>query len=233
MAPRSSAADEPSASVASTATPNRLHTPRPTRCQAPVAAAGGDMTVTDNDGNGQESFTLDGSASIDPGGGTIVSYNWSEGGLAVGSGQTLNLARSIGGYTFTLTVTDQVGLQSSDSVNVTAVANQPPTADAGGDNTPTDNACGGSAPVHPAGRPSAEPAAPTATPQASRTTAVAARRPPRRVPTPPAAAPTITPAAPPIVPSQSREPPVPVAPAAEDGVDAGEISGARPAGTDG
>ncbi|MCH7551024.1 MAG: S8 family serine peptidase, partial [Proteobacteria bacterium] len=125
--------------------------------QAPVAAAGGDMTVTDNDDNGQESFTLDGSASIDPGGGTIVAYEWSEGVVSLGSGQTLNLTRGIGGYTFTLTVTDQAGLQSSDSVNVTVVANQAPIADAGGDMTVTDNDGSGSEPVHLDGSASTDP----------------------------------------------------------------------------
>ncbi|MCH8091782.1 MAG: S8 family serine peptidase, partial [Proteobacteria bacterium] len=122
--------------------------------QAPVAAAGGDMTVTDNDDSGQESFTLDGSASVDPGGGTIVAYEWSEGFVSLGGGQTLNLTRGIGGYTFTLTVTDQAGLQSSDSVNVTVVANQAPIADAGGDITVTDNDGGGSEPAHLDGSPS-------------------------------------------------------------------------------
>ncbi|MCH8889971.1 MAG: hypothetical protein IH827_02650, partial [Myxococcales bacterium] len=125
--------------------------------QAPVAAAGGDMTVTDNDDNGQESFTLDGSASIDPGGGTIVAYDWSEGFVSLGSGQTLILTRGIGGYTFTLTVTEQAGLQSSDSVNVTIVANQAPIADAGGDVTVTDNDGGGSEPVHLDGSASTDP----------------------------------------------------------------------------
>ncbi len=41
-------------------------------------------------------------------------------------------------------MTDQVGLQSSDSVNVTVVANQAPIADAGGDVTVTDNDGSGS-----------------------------------------------------------------------------------------
>ncbi|MFQ5630229.1 MAG: S8 family serine peptidase, partial [bacterium] len=36
--------------------------------QAPIANAGADQTVTDNDGNGIESVTLDGSASFDPDG---------------------------------------------------------------------------------------------------------------------------------------------------------------------
>lgn len=63
----------------------------------PVAVAGPDQTVTDSDGNGVETVTLDGSASTDSDG-LIVSYEWSENGTP--------LAPVAGGGTTALGVLD-------------------------------------------------------------------------------------------------------------------------------
>ncbi|MFB3081001.1 MAG: hypothetical protein ACE1Y1_04425, partial [Nitrosomonadaceae bacterium] len=52
--------------------------------QAPIANAGADQTVSDADGTGAESVTLDGSASSDPDG-SIVSYQWTEGATVLGT----------------------------------------------------------------------------------------------------------------------------------------------------
>jgi hypothetical protein len=104
--------------------------------QPPTADAGPDQTV----GIG-ETVMLDGSNSMDPDDG-IGSYLWSQtGGPAVtlsdpAAVQPTFLSPDVGAggtsLTFSLTVTDQFGLQHSDScvVNV-SFDNAPPTADAG------------------------------------------------------------------------------------------------------
>ena len=54
----------------------------------PIADAGPDQTVSDADGNGSESVTLDGSDSYDPDG-TIVAYEWTEGSTVLGATATV------------------------------------------------------------------------------------------------------------------------------------------------
>ena len=66
----------------------------------PVANAGADQTVTDNDGNGNEVVTLTGSA-VDTDG-AVVSYQWRENGTSIGTGATLVRAFSVGIHTLTL-----------------------------------------------------------------------------------------------------------------------------------
>lgn len=92
--------------------------------QAPVANAGADQTVTDSNQNGTENVTLNGSASSDPDG-SIVSYQWNEGGTAVATGATPTVLLSVGVHTLTLLVTDNGGLTATDVVVVTVQA--PPT----------------------------------------------------------------------------------------------------------
>jgi hypothetical protein len=108
--------------------------------QAPTADAGPDQTV----GEG-ESVTLNGSNSSDPDG-TIASYSWTQtGGVAVSLSSRLTArptfkAPNVGpggvSLSFQLTVTDNEGLQATDSciVNVSWV-NLAPTANAGPDRT--------------------------------------------------------------------------------------------------
>src|SRR5205823_5517233 len=74
----------------------------------PVANAGADQTVTDNDGDGAESVTLDGSASFDPDG-SILFYQWREGSSDIGFGATPAVRLSVGVHTLTLEVTDNYG----------------------------------------------------------------------------------------------------------------------------
>jgi hypothetical protein len=113
--------------------------------QAPTAAAGPDRTV----GEGEE-VTLDGSNSSDADG-TVVGYAWTQPGGGVvslinaTSAQPVFTAPDVGpngaALTFLLTVTDNEGLQATDSciVNVSWV-NLAPTADAGIDQTVSEGA---------------------------------------------------------------------------------------------
>jgi Secretion system C-terminal sorting domain/PKD domain len=104
----------------------------------PIANAGPDQTITVP----ASSVILNGSASYDPDG-TIVSYSWV---LVSGLGSVIisNSNQVIAGisgltpgsYTFQLTVTDNSGATSNDSVTVTVnPANQSPVAMAGSDTT--------------------------------------------------------------------------------------------------
>ncbi len=117
---------------------------------APTANAGPDQSPIDSDNGGTEPVTLDGSQSSDTDG-TIVSYLWSEGvtDLAPASASpTLNHNFSVGTHTITLRVTDDDGAQATDTVLITVQAgNIAPTANAGNDQTLTDNDNTGSEPV--------------------------------------------------------------------------------------
>ncbi len=86
--------------------------------QSPVANAGVDETITDSDNNGYEQVVLDASASFDADG-TITSYIWTENGNQVASGVNASVNMSTGTHVVTLTVTDNAGAQSNDTVLVT------------------------------------------------------------------------------------------------------------------
>lgn len=88
---------------------------------SPVADAGADQQVTDNDGNGTETVTMDGSGSYDPDG-AIQGYEWKEGGMILGLAETLVHEFGLGTHTVSLTVTDDKGATASD----TAVVNVSP-----------------------------------------------------------------------------------------------------------
>jgi subtilisin family serine protease/subtilase family serine protease len=83
----------------------------------PVARAGDDQALTDNDESGAESVTLDGNASFDPNG-TIVSYVWREGSTTVGSGPSAVVSLPVGFHTITLEVTDNDGETGTDDVTI-------------------------------------------------------------------------------------------------------------------
>jgi hypothetical protein len=92
---------------------------------APVANAGADQIVTDNDGNGTEVVALNGTASADSDG-TIVSYVWREGASTVTIGVSPTVSLSVGTHTLTLQVTDDDGATATDSVVVTVNPYVPP-----------------------------------------------------------------------------------------------------------
>lgn len=84
----------------------------------PVANAGPDQTVVDANGDGVELVTLNGSTSYDPDG-TLVSYEWKEGTVLLGTGAIVTVNFAVGTHTVTLTVTDNRGASASDSVVMT------------------------------------------------------------------------------------------------------------------
>ncbi|HQE44080.1 MAG TPA: PKD domain-containing protein [Phycisphaerae bacterium] len=93
----------------------------PPKNQPPVAHAGPDQTVTDTDGDGSQTVTLDGSASSDPDG-TITSYRWTEGSSVLAEGVKAQATLPVGVHTITLTVTDDQGETATDTVTIKVVA---------------------------------------------------------------------------------------------------------------
>jgi subtilisin family serine protease len=122
--------------------------PAPPPNVPPVANAGPDQSVTDTNGNGSESVTLNGSGSSDTDG-TIVSYEWREGAVLIGTGATPTISFALGAHTVTLQVTDDDGATATDTVfvAVNSAPNQAPVANAGPDQTVTDTDGNGSEPV--------------------------------------------------------------------------------------
>ncbi|MCH8062454.1 MAG: S8 family serine peptidase [Chloroflexi bacterium] len=86
--------------------------------ELPSANAGPDQSVADSDSSGSEDVTLDGSDSTDPDG-SISKYEWFEGGAFIATGATPLVSFALGPHTVTLTVTDNGGATSSDSVVIT------------------------------------------------------------------------------------------------------------------
>ncbi|MFW6155499.1 MAG: PKD domain-containing protein, partial [Planctomycetota bacterium] len=86
--------------------------------QAPIADAGPDQSVTDTDDTGDETVTLDGSASYDSDG-TIVSYVWTEDTAQIATGVQPNVALAVGEHVIDLTVTDDDNATDTDTVIVT------------------------------------------------------------------------------------------------------------------
>jgi hypothetical protein len=94
--------------------------------EPPTADAGMDQEVECGD-----PATLDGSGSSDPDSteGTnddIVLFEWVEGDIILGEGETLVVDLSLGAHTITLQVTDSMGATDTDEVVVTVVDTTPP-----------------------------------------------------------------------------------------------------------
>ncbi|MDO8560451.1 MAG: DNRLRE domain-containing protein [bacterium] len=105
--------------------------------RSPFALAGLDQSRADADGDGVETVTLDGGASYDSDG-VITSYEWREGQTLLAITPAFTGGFTVGSHTLTLTVTDNDGQTGSDSVLVMVNGNQPPTANAGADQTVMD-----------------------------------------------------------------------------------------------
>ena len=91
----------------------------------PVANAGPDQTVADSNGDGLATITLNGSASHDPDG-SIVFYAWNEGATLLANTATATIELPVGTHTIMLTVTDNGGLNNTDTVVITVSV--PPAA---------------------------------------------------------------------------------------------------------
>jgi len=94
----------------------------------PIADAGPDQNVTDNDDNGSEDVTLDGSGSSDPDG-TITAYDWQESSVTIATGVSPTVALAVGVHTIDLIVTDDDSATDTD----TMVATVDPAPVTGGD----------------------------------------------------------------------------------------------------
>lgn len=107
--------------------------------QAPLAVAGNNQSVIDNDRDGQEQVTLNGSGSFDSDG-TIETYVWMENDQVIANGAQVTISALVGSHTYKLVVTDDSGLSDDDVVTVTVSApeNQLPIANAGQDQTVLD-----------------------------------------------------------------------------------------------
>ncbi len=86
----------------------------------PVSRAGSDQTVTDSNGDGYESVTLNGAGSSDDG--TITSYVWTANSATIATGKTPVVNFAVGTHTVTLTVTDDGGKTASDTVVISVKA---------------------------------------------------------------------------------------------------------------
>jgi len=112
-------------------------TVQPPPNQPPVANADADQTVR-ADGGGSASVALNGSLSSDLDG-TISAYSWTLNGSPLASGPNPTVTLPVGTHTILLTVTDNAGTTAQDTVIITVLANQPPSANAGDDQTLSAN----------------------------------------------------------------------------------------------
>ena len=71
-------------------------------------------------------------------------YQWTDGTTVLANTTSISPSLSVGTHTLTFTVTDNGGASASDRVIVTIVANQAPTADAGSNQSVTDDDDNGS-----------------------------------------------------------------------------------------
>jgi len=103
----------------------------------PIAHAGSDQVVLDEDGDGQVLVTLNGSLSMDRLG-SIESWEWTHNDTLLASGEIVDVVLALGEYTLTLTVTDNDGITDADDVFINVINNYLPTAMAGEDQTLID-----------------------------------------------------------------------------------------------
>jgi len=85
--------------------------------QPPVADAGEDQSVIDNDYNGNESIVLDGSGSYDNDG-SIVSYSWIKDDSMIGNGVNPSVNLNVGTHTIILKVIDNSNAIATDTAEI-------------------------------------------------------------------------------------------------------------------
>jgi uncharacterized protein YhjY with autotransporter beta-barrel domain len=104
---------------------------------APIVSAGADQTRPDTDGADGELVSLTGTATDADG--TIASTRWSEGEGTLSTTATVEMRLANGLHTLTFTATDNAGLSTSDTVQITVSTAQAPTVSAGADQTVPDS----------------------------------------------------------------------------------------------
>ncbi|WP_282050569.1 BspA family leucine-rich repeat surface protein [Maribacter aquivivus] len=87
---------------------------------APIANAGNDIEVEDEDFNGIETVLLNASNSVDFDG-ELVSYVWTENETIIANGIAPEVSLSLGVHEIELTVTDNQGLQANDTVIISVI----------------------------------------------------------------------------------------------------------------
>jgi hypothetical protein len=90
----------------------------------PIARAGDDQTLTDTNGDGFETATVNGSTSADPDGGALT-YRWLEAGAVVATTASATLLLAEGPHLLRLVVTDPTGKTDSDAVVIRILPAQP------------------------------------------------------------------------------------------------------------
>ncbi len=85
---------------------------QPVQNQPPIANVG--QIIYDNDNSGEETVTLHSSASSDNDG-SIVSYEWKEGDVILGTSENITVSLTVGVHTILLTVTDDNGATDTDT----------------------------------------------------------------------------------------------------------------------
>ncbi len=104
----------------------------------PSPEAGTDLVARDTDADGLESVSLSASGSFDDDG-QIVSYKWLVDEVVVAQGAFPTAAFAVGTTSVELQLTDNGGGMASDFVDVTVLANVPPSAYAGPDRVAADS----------------------------------------------------------------------------------------------
>lgn len=107
---------------------------------SPIANAGVDLIVEDDDGDDIASVTLDGSLSEEVAS-PIVSYNWTENDTVIATGINPTVLLSTGAHVITLEVTDEDNGSGRDEVVITVIDpdNNKPVAVAGDDQIINDD----------------------------------------------------------------------------------------------
>ncbi|NQV42505.1 MAG: T9SS type A sorting domain-containing protein [Candidatus Marinimicrobia bacterium] len=103
----------------------------------PIANAGNDQVILDDDNDGEATVSLNGSLSSDRFG-SIELYQWMHSDTLLTTGEIAEVTLQLGEFPITLVVTDNDGNTDSDDVLISVINNYLPTAHAGEDQTVID-----------------------------------------------------------------------------------------------
>ncbi|GAB1415870.1 hypothetical protein MASR2M117_12760 [Paludibacter sp.] len=107
---------------------------------SPMAQAGGNRVVYDEDGDDLVTIALDASGSSDPND-EPLSYSWSINGVEIATGVNPTITLTTGKHNITLTATNESNLYGTDRIVIEVIDpdNAAPIADAAGDRTVYDD----------------------------------------------------------------------------------------------